>query len=302
MAVALSKAEKRAQRIGKLIAAAVKVLLVLLFLGAVILLVPGAISSAKPPLLHLVVLTLVAAVPNVLEIIDRIAPNAATRRYERPFRWIATVVGVGVKQRAFRRIFALQGTEEVAARTLPEEDAGHYTVARQRRRQRVARLCSTVLLAVLATALTLYLWPAGQDELRLKVLQSFQLGNTFKVTVQGPPTCTRIEGGQTTCDVVLTFDNITHEDQSIGEGSFGSIGPERSVYYRREGFYQEYAIAAVSTGDFFKLSRASFGRNYLQAGETTRATFTFSVRNGVDTLDELTLEAYGIRGRIHISF
>jgi hypothetical protein len=66
--------------------------------------------------------------------------------------------------------------------------------------------------------------------------------------------------------------------------------------------YQDYAVAVVRSGDYFTLSHADFPQNALKAGETTQATLTFDVRDGVEKLDELVLEVHRVQGRIHVAF
>lgn len=119
--------------------------------------------------------------------------------------------------------FELQGMEEVAARVLSPEEAVTYTIAREDRRIRLVRRRVAAL------------WPS-----------SFLLGRAFQVTVQAAPTCVaKTTDAGPVCSTVVTFMNISHEDQGIGPGSFGSVGPERSLFYE----YQDYAIAVVRAGD-----------------------------------------------------
>jgi hypothetical protein len=76
--------------------------------------------------------------------------------------------------------------------------------------------------------------------------QPFLLGRAFQVTVQAAPTCVaKTTDAGPVCSTVVTFMNISHEDQGIGPGSFGSVGPERSLFYE----YKDYAIAVVRAGD-----------------------------------------------------
>jgi hypothetical protein len=298
---AIARAEKRADWTGKFVAGSLKVLLVLIFVGVIVLLVPGIMSSGKPALWLLISLAVATAMSNLLAIIDRIAPNNASRRYERPFRWIASTVRDKSRRRKLGRIFALQGTAEVAARVLPAEDAAHFTISRQRRR-RLKSLGAIVVIAMAVFAvLASYLRGSGNNEpQRAAVWQPFHLGARFEVTAQGQPTCApRTADSHTAlCTVVLSFTNISHEDQDIGAGSFGSIGPEGSTFYQ----YQDYAVVIVSGDDYFTLVDAGFQSNALKAGETTKATLTFAVRDGINKVDELVLEIHGAQGQYRVAF
>jgi hypothetical protein len=103
--------------------------------------------------------------------------------------------------------------------------------------------------------------------------------------------------------VTVDLTNISGEDQHIGAGSFGDVGPRGPTFYYTVSpeDSQEYAIAAVRNSQYFRMSSNSrFDNNALHAGDSTHATLDFDVRDGITSLDEIQLAVSGESRRIHV--
>jgi hypothetical protein len=147
-------------------------------------------------------------------------------------------------------------------------------------------------------------WPFPDRDLEVTIGQSAYLAGVFRLTVSWPPTCAPASTNTpATCTAIIEMANISGEDQVVGAGSFGDIGPKDVTFYYtylpNDG--QDYALAAVLEGQYFKMDSASrFDKNVLRARESTRATLNFNVSDGVTTLDEIQLAIRGVDGRTHM--
>ncbi|MDG4833039.1 hypothetical protein O7627_27580 [Solwaraspora sp. WMMD1047] len=149
-----------------------------------------------------------------------------------------------------------------------------------------------------------YTWWSSRSGITA-VGRPFDLNGVYETTVLQEPACGRDPEGEPHCLAFVEFRNVSGEEQHIDQRSFGTIGPKRVTFFygldpELDG--QEYAVAAVMNGQYFKLTRATFERNELKAGEAARATLFFETHGGVPQLTEIQFAARDQSGRIYVRF
>jgi hypothetical protein len=284
------------------------VILVAIVFAAIAVAVPSLLGS--PPQWIPVVLAAVVAIPVALEVLDRLGPSAPGSGTRSPLKRLEAKTETIIFRRRLTRSFASRGVEDLAlgASTSglisPMEAASLSVQTRERRRRRVRVQAVTLLVAVSAAAAGVIWWRAPDRDIRVRIGQSAELAGVFRLIVTAPPTCVpaSVDAGAK-CIVTVELTNISGEDQQIGSESFGSVGPKGPTFYYTVSpeDSQEYAIAAVRSGQYFRMSSNSrFDKNALHAGESTYATLDFDVRDGVTSLDEIQVAVSSESRRIHV--
>lgn len=308
-ATAVAAARSSAARLTHVMIVSIRVMISLLvFLAVVAVAVPSLLGS--PPLWVPAVLAAVAAIPVVLDILDRFAPDNSRSRSKSPLALLAQKTEGAAFRVGLARRFADRGVEEFAAAAcaaglLSQIEVVSLTVASRHRRQRHIWLITVALIGTVAIASTLVWWAAANRDINATIGQPVDLAGVFRLTVTAPATCTPATDANidTRCTVIVEFTNTSGEDQTIWARTFGDIGPKKPTFYYTfdPEDVQGYAIAATSNNQFFKMSPDSaFDKTNLHAGESTRASLHFDVRPGIASLDEIQLALRHEQRRIHI--
>lgn len=298
----------RGAKVARVAIGLIKLVIVLVVLfAAVAVAVPSLLGS--PPWWVPVGLAVIVALPLALEVLDRLASGTSDGKSRSPLKFLGHKVEAVVFRVLLRRRFADRGVGELAAAAgalglLSTADVAALSGNGRRPRRRRVWAVTAALVVALTIALTLSWWPFGSRDISATIGQPVDLVGVFRLTVVAPPACTPSSADAgATCTVTVEFTNVSGEDQNVGAGSFGDVGPRGATFYYTvtpaDG--QDYAIAVVLGTEFFRMSRESrFDKNTLHAGEFTRATLQFRVRDGVTSLDELQLIARGGTGRVHV--
>jgi hypothetical protein len=306
---AIGAARTKAARHARTVSGLIKIVtLVAVVFAAIAVAVPSVLGS--PPRWVPVVLAAIVAFPVALDVLEKLAPSAPGSGTRSPLKRLEAKTEKIVFLRRLIRSFAGRGVEDLALGASaaglisPTEAASLSVETRERRRRRVRVLTIIVLVAAITATAAVIWWRAPNRDVSVGIGQPVDLAGVFLLTVTAPPTCVpaSFEAGAK-CSVTVDLTNISGEDQHIGAGSFGDIGPRGPTFYYMVSpeDSQEYAIAAVRNDQYFRMnSNSSFDKNALYAGDSTHAILDFDVRDGITSLDEVQLAVSGESRRIHV--
>jgi hypothetical protein len=289
---ALKRVESRARRLSRTIIASAKILLFVLFLGSVALALTGFSVNLNGPLPVIgILLTALTLIPALLQTLDWLWPNAPIGKYRLAFKWLSIKLAKFIQQRAITRTVARYGSQEIARRIFPEDEAARFTISSYlRRRRRNQRIILTVGALILIGGGVSAVAEVEHSTPDYKVGQPVVLDNGFSVEAIEGLNCTSVGATESgpLCDIKVQFRNIGHFAYLLGPGSFTSAGPGE---IQSPGEYS-YAVALISHGNYYDFYNASFSGtpDEVQPGQTVMIVLSFQVSEGVYP-DELLVES-----------
>lgn len=271
--------EARSASLGRWLRRGAKLLLLGLFLASVLLTILGLGASLDWPFAGAgIVLIVACALPALLQTFDMLWPNVGVGQYRAFFYRVEDHIVQRYRRRRLRAVFEVYGCERIALELLPDE-AKHYSVSRRRaaRRRRLNIVAVATALA-LASSFGTWQW-LGRDVHRSEIGESFQLGDSWTLSVESRPSCGMISDpiSRPGCTVLVRVTNTSQVSLSIAPGSFSFLDPDGDWEFVSGWYFVSLLAGSYS---YRPIATSQYDGGDVYPGDSKRLTLTFDVPPG----------------------